>query len=335
VSSRSAALLASCLVASACGGGTTDPSPVDPATADLTVVAFYDENGNGLLDLSEGVRLPGISVVAAGRNGQTAGSGEVRFDALPTGSQSVSVEPGSLPPFYAPPGPLSVTLPRSGPLNLPVTLPIGGNEPNTYLAFGDSVTEGFRSEDGRGWVGRLDEMLGAHFGEATVINDGLAATRTIDAAARIGASLGAYAPAYTLIFYGVNDYNEPDCRRNPPCYTIDSLRSVVRDVIAAESLPFIATITPSNTGFDFRTPPFRNQLVALQSELIRELAAEEGAVLVDLEEAFLAYGAPQDSGLLFDHVHPNDTGYQVIADTFFEAIVHGAVPAAASRPGRR
>jgi len=307
---------------------------VDPATADLTVVVFYDENGDGVLDLSEAVRLPGVSVTVAGRAGETVRNGEVRFEGIPVGAQSVSVEAESLPPFFAS-DPASVTLPRSGVLNLPVTLPIGGNEPNTYMAFGDSITEGFRSDDGRGWVGRLDEMLRAHFGEATVINDGLAATRTIDAAARIGASLGAYTPAYTLIAYGINDYNEPDCRRNPPCYTIDSLRSVVRDVIATDSLPFIATITPANTGYDFRAPPFRNQLSASQNELIREMAAEEGAVLVDLEAAFLAFGRPQDSGLLFDHVHPNDDGYQVIADTFLEAIVHGEVPAAMARLRRR
>jgi len=334
VSPRSLALVASSLLVSGCGGGTTDPTPVDPATADLTAIVFYDENGNGVLDLSEGVRLPGVSVTVAGRAGQTAGNGEIRFQGLPVGAQSIAVEAGSLPPFFAA-EPISVTLPRSGALNLPATLPIGSNEPNTYMAFGDSITEGFRSEDGRGWVGRLDEMLRAHFGEAAVINDGLAATRTIDAAARIGASLGAYTPAYTLVAYGINDYNEPDCRRNPPCYTIDSLRSVVRDVIAADSLPFIATITPSNTGYDFRTPPYRNQLSASQNVLIREMAAEEGAVLVDLEEAFLAFGPPQDSGLLFDHVHPNDAGYQVIADTFFEAIVGGEVPGAMARPRRR
>ena len=37
-----------------------------------------------------------------------------------------------------------------------------------------------------------------------------------------------------------------------------------------------------------------------------------------------------DSG---DHVHPNDAGYELIAQTFFEAIAHGrSTPAAAAAP---
>jgi lysophospholipase L1-like esterase len=40
-----------------------------------------------------------------------------------------------------------------------------------------------------------------------------------------------------------------------------------------------------------------------------------------VEKAFLAAG---DLPRLFsDHVHPNDAGYQLIAQTFFEAIAHG------------
>ena len=62
---------------------------------------------------------------------------------------------------------------------------------------------------------------------------------------------------------------------------------------------------------------------------VRNLAAEYGTVLVDLEAAFTKDGPPDKSGLYADHVHPNDEGYQVMADTFFEAMtdgVPGAVP---------
>jgi lysophospholipase L1-like esterase len=52
--------------------------------------------------------------------------------------------------------------------------------------------------------------------------------------------------------------------------------------------------------------------------LIRELAEDEGALLVDLEAAFLR--EPDLASLYSDHVHPNDRGYQVMADEFFRAI---------------
>lgn len=68
--------------------------------------------------------------------------------------------------------------------------------------------------------------------------------------------------------------------------------------------------------------------------LIRPMAREEGAVLVDLEAAFLA----QDdlSQLFSDNVHPNDRGYAVMAEAFFEAIsaAQGASGLAAA-PRRR
>ena len=52
--------------------------------------------------------------------------------------------------------------------------------------------------------------------------------------------------------------------------------------------------------------------------LIRDLAASEGALLVDLEAAFLR--EPDLSSLFADHVHPNDRGYKIMADEFFRAI---------------
>jgi lysophospholipase L1-like esterase len=300
-------------------------------TGELTVVVFYDENGNGGLDPQEQVRLTDVEVRLSGQTLQTfPGSGHVIFESLRDGQHMVSIQ-GGLPPFYVAPPPVQVTIPRGDPLNLPVTLPIASNSPNRYLAFGDSITDGHRSTDGSGWVGPIDGMLRAYFGVAEVIKDAVPATRSHNAADRIAASLAAHRPAYTLVMYGINDYNDPDCRRNPPCFTIDSLRSVVQDVKAAGSLPFLATITPSNTYYDFRAPPYRNELSASMNVLLREMAAEEGAVLVDLEAAFLAFGPPNESGLLYDHVHPNDAGYQLVAETFFEALIHAQTPAAAWR----
>ena len=61
------------------------------------------------------------------------------------------------------------------------------------------------------------------------------------------------------------------------------------------------------------------------------LRGKEGAFLVDTEKTFLAQG---DLTKLFsDHVHPNDTGYGLIAQTFFEAIAHGkATPGSSALP---
>jgi lysophospholipase L1-like esterase len=73
--------------------------------------------------------------------------------------------------------------------------------------------------------------------------------------------------------------------------------------------------------------------VARTNELIRALAREEGALLVDLHAAFQRSADP--SSLFSDHVHPNDDGYDVIATAYFEALTRprGSGAAVAGGPG--
>ena len=54
------------------------------------------------------------------------------------------------------------------------------------------------------------------------------------------------------------------------------------------------------------------------NDLIRPMARQEGAVLVDLHAAFVKQG--DLSQLFSDHVHPNDRGYALMADEWFKAI---------------
>jgi hypothetical protein len=54
------------------------------------------------------------------------------------------------------------------------------------------------------------------------------------------------------------------------------------------------------------------------NELIRLMVLEEGAVLADPHAAFLR--EPSLEALFVDHVHPNDDGYRLIAEAFFQAI---------------
>ena len=70
------------------------------------------------------------------------------------------------------------------------------------------------------------------------------------------------------------------------------------------------------------------------NNLIRPMAQQQGAFLVDVEKAFLNQGGDL-SRFFSDHVHPNDAGYQLISQTFFEAIAHGRVHPDLDRRARR
>ncbi|HET7291094.1 MAG TPA: SGNH/GDSL hydrolase family protein [Vicinamibacteria bacterium] len=318
----SLALLVSSLVG--CDGAPRPrPSPSPPPVHPVEALVFYDENANGLQDGREDAVVPGAEVEIAGRTAAAAaGTGRVTVNNVPEGEATASLVPASLPPYYAPGAPVQITvpLPEGEVVRVGATLPIGPNVPARYMAFGDSITDGDGSSSGYGYRRLLQNRLTAHFGGAEVVNQSVGGTRSWEGAERISQSLRRNDPAYTLVLYGTNDWNARECRNiaGPPCFTVDSLRSIVRAVKGQHSLPIVGTIIPVNTGFDARTPESRNVWVADVNELVRAMVEEEGAVLAELFEPFMA--VPDFHTLFYDHVHPNDEGYDIIASAFFEAI---------------
>jgi acyl-CoA thioesterase-1 len=309
-----AALLAG--FAPACGDSPTGPEPgptAEPGNP-VNVVVYYDEDGNRRLDGNERARVPGVSVDVAGRQAQTAPlTGRAVVNGVPAGQQNAAIDAASLPPFYRAGPTRPVSVPSSAEVELSATLSIGNNRPNVYMAFGDSITAGDGSSDGNGYPTPLEQLLRGHFARASVINRGATSTRSTEGVERIQRNLSLTTPAYTLILYGTNDWVE--CKGAVPCITIDSLRTIVETVKDVGSLPVLATIIPANPD---RNAADRNQWVHDINLLVRDLAADEGAVLADLEAAFLR--EPNLASLYSDHVHPNDRGYQVMAGEFFRAI---------------
>lgn len=341
---RASAIVLVSSTLAACGGGPNTPTPTPPVFS-LAVVAFYDENGNGRLDADEHGRVPGVTVAVGTRTAQTAAqTGQATVAGVPGGARSVTIRPDSLPPFYVAPAPVPVDVPHAGEIELPVTLPIGSNLPNRYMAFGDSITVGDGSSDDQGYPPHLEDRLRMHFGMGEVINEGIDGTRTDQGAVRLRSTLPRHHPAFLLLHYGTNDWNR--CDEVVSCFTTDSIRDMIQQAKAANTLPVVATIIPVNVGYDARAPQSRNDYVAEQDELIRTVVAQEGALLVDLEKAFYKAAGDDLSQLFADHVHPNDRGYQIMTDEFFKALTTpstamppstaldlGGEPAWTSRPG--
>jgi lysophospholipase L1-like esterase len=315
-----------------CGGGGSPTSSGTPAPSyPVTAVVFYDENGNGVMDAEESIRLPEVDVEVAGHVGRSEKlTGRAVVNGVPAGSYPVSVRASSLPPFYAAAAVPAITVPQAAGSEAarPLALSIGDNVPNTYLAFGDSITigEGARSTDG--YLDVLELLLAQNLGgRHRVIGDGVSGSTTEKGADRVEASLRRVRPAYTLILYGTNDWNKAPCKTTaPPCFTLDSLRFMVQVAKGARSLPVLSTIIPAHPT---ATPPERNEWVVAMNELIKTMARQEGAALADSYGAFTRAG--NLAQLFVDDKHPNDAGYQLIAGAFFTAIARP--PAATSAGG--
>src|SRR6185295_4434356 len=132
------------------------------------------------------------------------GTGRVVVSGVPRGSFSAALR--GLPPFYVAGSPVHVDVPQPAgqELRLPVTLSIGDNRPNTYMAFGDSISNGDGSTDGTGYRGLLETELQEDFGTGEVLNRGAEATNTGEGVERIGRGLRSLKPAFTLTLYGTN-----------------------------------------------------------------------------------------------------------------------------------
>jgi lysophospholipase L1-like esterase len=296
-------------------------------TNSVDVMVFYDETGNGVRNPGERTRIPEALVEIGSRSARSAPqTGEARVDGLTEGPYEVTVRADTLPPFYVPGPPITITVPTDQVVEVPVQLQIGRNTPNRYLGFGDSITEGDSDFGDYTYRRLLQSRLEGHFGVAEILNAGAGGTTTDQGAARIDDELFRNDPAFVLVVYGTNDWNA--CTTPQNCFTQNSMRSIVRSVKLKGAHAFVATIPPVNVGFDDRVPPERQEWVDDANELIRVVVREEGAVLMDVNAALTEAANGNFSALFEDHVHPNPAGYDIMAQAMFEAIARGQVGAA-------
>jgi lysophospholipase L1-like esterase len=337
MTTRATALILLSALAASCGGGSGNPmgpggtpTPTPPPGSAVTGFVFYDENGNGTVDPSETVRLPGVGVAIGGVTTSSVAGGRFSFSSVPNGNQTAQASPASLPAYFTPGTPLSVGVPPAGDVPVPAVLPIGSrSRPNVYLAFGDSITAGDGSSDDAGYRDWLRASLRDYWGKADVADDGVPGTKSNKGESRVGSSLATYRPAYLLILYGTNDWNDGECRTEFPCYTIDSLRSMVQQARDAGAFPVVATIPPVNPSYADRDAEARNDWVKRMDDLVRAMAKQERAPIAEVHGAFLKQ--PSLPPLFDDFLHPNDAGYRLIAQAFFDAITK---PLSTSASGR-
>lgn len=169
------------------------------------------------------------------------------------------------------------------------------------VALGDSITTGSFVNYSESYVPRLSAAWGK-----TIHNKGVAGTLSSYGANVIVSVLAQYNPKYIIIFYGTNDDGFYDVN-----WTIGNLRTIIRNAKANGTKAVIATLTPV-----FGQWAWRKSSEIILNQRIRQLASQEGINCADLEAAFgwnAAYIGP-------DGLHPNSTGHQIIANTFFSAL---------------
>lgn len=171
--------------------------------------------------------------------------------------------------------------------------------------FGDSITRGYGSDTG-GYPPKLSDLLNGNSRPAVVANFGRDGESTYEGAGRIESVLASFPAHLMLIQEGTNDVII-----GVSSYTSAyNLQTIVSKVKSAGVTPLLATLPSCDrNGGQTLIPNEWNPM-------IKGLASSNKIVVVDIYAATL----PSWSDNFPDGVHPNDTGYQIMANTWFATL---------------
>ncbi len=178
---------------------------------------------------------------------------------------------------------------------------VGDNNPDVYVALGDSTTDG-NNGGGAPYPTRVASMTGK-----TVYNMAAQNESAAQSAAKLGGILADKKPGAVMFMTGAVELINGQGVDS----VIGSLRSIIQQSKANKSVPIMATLPP----MIYSHSRWNGEVKALNNA-IRGLASSEGARLVDLESKF---GDGTDL-LLPDGLHPNEEGNQLMAEAFVNAL---------------
>lgn len=206
-----------------------------------------------------------------------------------------------------------------------------------FLAFGDSVTEGTISSPcpaseafdtlwmrlavvaPESYPYKLQSLLAERYASqtVTVVNEGFAGKKATKDLQRLRDVLSADVPEVLLLLHGFNDLlaagRQDTFDRDIPAIA-GALEDMVKAGHAEHAEVLLATMPALNeAGCRGQAAPG----VTRMNDAIRRVAADEGAVLVDLYEGL---GASPAGVIGIDGLHPTEEGYTKMAQVWFDAI---------------
>jgi lysophospholipase L1-like esterase len=223
----------------------------------------------------------------------------------------------------------------------PAYAPCPAGTPCVIMPVGDSITAGYDSTTGGGYRLRLLHDIWTAQHNATFVGDNSSGPNTLDgkpfpknhegysgytidpapAINRSGISplvppaLKKYSPHIVTLMIGTNDVDTKNDLPNAPSRLANLIDAII--TASPNALLVVAQITPivDNTI----DPLVRQYNAAIPALVATRAAAGKHIILVDMYSAFTkdaSYAADYMNGGL----HPNDTGYNVMGDTWYAAI---------------
>lgn len=163
----------------------------------------------------------------------------------------------------------------------------------TIVAFGDSLIFGLGSTKGNDLVSLLSNMI-----DEPIINFGRSGDTTSDGLERIDSVLS-YDPKIVIVLLGGNDY----LRRIPKETTFKNLEEIIKKIQDEGAVVVLLGVQGGVIG-----DPYKKEFNDLAEKM-------HTAYVSNVLEGIIGH-----RNLMADQIHPNDAGYQLIAEKVFPVL---------------
>lgn len=165
----------------------------------------------------------------------------------------------------------------------------------SIICYGDSITLGYGAGSGKDYPSWLAKKV-----NIPVVNAGADGESSINGLQRINSDVLDFKPLLVIIEFGGNDFLE----RVPMEVTVNNIKKMVDEIQANGAM---AAIVDISAGLLFGN--YRRQF--------SKIARQKGAIFI----SGALSGIITNPGLKSDFVHPNDKGYDLIAERIYRAIL--------------
>ena len=202
----------------------------------------------------------------------------------------------------------------------------------TLLFIGDSITDCGRGRPvghgnsetlGNGYVSFIDALLTARYPERMIgiLSTGISGNTVRDLKARWKPDVLDLKPDWLSIMIGINDvWRQFDSPADTAVHVLPGeYENTLRELMATTPVRRLVLMTPYFIEID-RNDAMRRKM-DLYGTIVRKLARESGAILVDTQLAFDEVMTKwSDRQLAGDRVHPGTAGHMILARAFLEAV---------------
>lgn len=188
---------------------------------------------------------------------------------------------------------------------------------DSYLAEGDSITEGQRALKGHGWVDQVEQFLSKGNSDFKLSNKGVTGAVSEQVKGQIGADLIELKPDLVTVGVGLNElFATGSARGNFSMGGYrDNLQKIVKTAAPSSSRLVVLVGISRYKGCCGETTGLSK--LDVWNKVVRDVAASEGAVYVDVNRAITANGG---EALIDDVLHPSQKGHDVIAQVMIDEI---------------